>query len=58
MEGKKPLSKEQIAELKRQARLKGYEEEPCNNCGSFTLHRMGASLKCDSCGAQVTVGQG
>jgi ribonucleoside-diphosphate reductase alpha chain len=34
----------------RQARLKGYEGDPCGNCGAFTLVRNGVCLKCDSCG--------
>ena len=33
-----------------QARLKGYEGDPCWNCGQFTLVRNGTCLKCDSCG--------
>jgi ribonucleoside-diphosphate reductase alpha chain len=35
----------------RQARLKGYEGDPCNECGQLTLVRSGACLKCDTCGA-------
>ncbi len=34
----------------RQARLKGYEGDPCTNCGAFTMVRNGVCLKCDSCG--------
>jgi ribonucleoside-diphosphate reductase alpha chain len=37
----------QIAE----ARLKGYEGDPCGSCGAFTLVRNGTCLKCISCGA-------
>jgi ribonucleoside-diphosphate reductase alpha chain len=37
----------QIAE----ARLKGYEGDPCGSCGAFTLVRNGTCLKCVSCGA-------
>jgi len=37
----------QIAE----ARLKGYEGDPCGGCGAFTLVRNGTCLKCVSCGA-------
>ena len=33
-----------------QARLRGYEGDPCWNCGQFTLARNGTCLKCDSCG--------
>ncbi len=35
----------------REAKLKGYEGDPCGSCGSFTLVRNGVCLKCDSCGA-------
>ncbi len=38
------------AEQVRVARLKGYEGDPCTNCGSFTMVRNGVCLKCDSCG--------
>jgi ribonucleoside-diphosphate reductase alpha chain len=34
----------------REARLKGYEGDPCGNCGAFTLVRNGVCLKCNSCG--------
>jgi ribonucleoside-diphosphate reductase alpha chain len=33
-----------------QARIKGYEGDPCPACGSFTLVRNGTCMKCDSCG--------
>jgi ribonucleoside-diphosphate reductase alpha chain len=33
------------------ARLKGYEGDPCDNCGNFTLVRSGTCLKCDTCGS-------
>ncbi|MDO8519596.1 MAG: HNH endonuclease, partial [Deltaproteobacteria bacterium] len=33
------------------ARLKGYEGDPCPECGQMTLLRNGSCLKCDSCGA-------
>jgi ribonucleoside-diphosphate reductase alpha chain len=39
-----------VAEKVRQARLKGYEGDPCSNCGAFTMVRNGVCLKCDSCG--------
>jgi ribonucleoside-diphosphate reductase alpha chain len=35
----------------RQARLKGYEGDPCPECGQLTLVRSGACCKCDTCGA-------
>ncbi|MFO0876959.1 MAG: vitamin B12-dependent ribonucleotide reductase [Gemmataceae bacterium] len=39
------------AEKVRQARLKGYEGDPCPECGQLTLVRSGSCAKCDSCGA-------
>ncbi|MCL2804648.1 MAG: vitamin B12-dependent ribonucleotide reductase [Treponema sp.] len=32
-----------------EARIKGYEGDPCPNCGSFTLVRNGTCMKCDTC---------
>ncbi|HEY0867502.1 MAG TPA: vitamin B12-dependent ribonucleotide reductase [Fimbriimonas sp.] len=40
----------EISEKVRQARLKGYEGDPCTNCGAFTMVRNGVCLKCDTCG--------
>jgi ribonucleoside-diphosphate reductase alpha chain len=34
----------------RLARLKGYEGDPCSECGQLTLVRSGACCKCDTCG--------
>lgn len=34
-----------------EARMKGYEGDPCPDCGQFTLVRNGSCLKCNSCGA-------
>jgi ribonucleoside-diphosphate reductase alpha chain len=39
------------AEKIRLARLKGYEGDPCSECGQLTLVRSGACAKCDTCGA-------
>lgn len=36
--------------LIRNARLKGYEGDPCPVCNQFTMVRNGSCLKCDSCG--------
>ena len=36
---------------REQARMKGYEGDPCPECSSFTLVRNRSCLKCDSCGA-------
>ncbi|GIW81848.1 MAG: vitamin B12-dependent ribonucleotide reductase [Gemmatales bacterium] len=35
----------------RVARMKGYEGDPCSECGQLTLVRSGACCKCDTCGA-------
>ena len=34
----------------REARMKGYEGDPCDECGNFTLVRNGTCLKCATCG--------
>jgi len=34
----------------REAKLKGYEGDPCRECGQFTMVRNGTCLKCDACG--------
>ncbi|MGH7420947.1 MAG: adenosylcobalamin-dependent ribonucleoside-diphosphate reductase [Candidatus Rokuibacteriota bacterium] len=44
-----------LAELKQLsasaiARLKGYEGDPCGDCGQFTMVRNGTCLKCITCG--------
>jgi ribonucleoside-diphosphate reductase alpha chain len=44
------LVKSALAEEVRRARLKGYEGDPCTDCGQLTMVRNGACLKCDSCG--------
>ncbi|MDW8351512.1 MAG: adenosylcobalamin-dependent ribonucleoside-diphosphate reductase [Anaerolineae bacterium] len=38
-------------EKAHQARLKGYEGDPCPECGAWTLVRSGTCLKCDTCGS-------
>jgi ribonucleoside-diphosphate reductase alpha chain len=40
-----------LADKVREARLKGYEGDPCSECGAFTLVRNGVCLKCESCGS-------
>ena len=35
----------------REARIKGYEGDACDECGNFTLVRNGTCLKCVTCGA-------
>ncbi|HEY8503990.1 MAG TPA: vitamin B12-dependent ribonucleotide reductase, partial [Gemmataceae bacterium] len=42
------LSQEEQVRL---ARRKGYEGDPCPECGQLTLVRSGACCKCDTCGA-------
>jgi len=34
-----------------EARIKGYEGDPCSECANFTLVRNGTCLKCHTCGA-------
>ncbi len=34
----------------RIAKQKGYEGDPCSNCGQLTMVRSGACCKCDTCG--------
>jgi ribonucleotide reductase alpha subunit/intein/homing endonuclease len=40
-----------LADRVRQARMKGYEGDPCSECGQLTLVRSGTCCKCDNCGA-------
>ena len=35
----------------REARARGYEGDPCGECGNMTLVRNGTCLKCDTCGS-------
>jgi ribonucleoside-diphosphate reductase alpha chain len=35
----------------REAKIKGYEGDPCGDCGAFTLVRNGVCLKCNTCGS-------
>ncbi|RME91930.1 MAG: vitamin B12-dependent ribonucleotide reductase, partial [Candidatus Hydrogenedentota bacterium] len=37
--------------LMQEAKLKGYEGDPCPECGQLTLVRNGSCLKCDTCGS-------
>jgi ribonucleoside-diphosphate reductase alpha chain len=50
------LAQSTLAEEIRQARLKGYEGDPCSECGQLTMVRSGACLKCDTCGASSGCG--
>lgn len=38
------------ASKRHEAKLKGYEGDPCRECGQFTMVRNGTCLKCDTCG--------
>jgi ribonucleoside-diphosphate reductase alpha chain len=49
--GRQPAAVQAASEKVRQARLKGYEGDPCPECGQLTLIRSGACAKCDTCGA-------
>jgi len=48
--GFKPQTQPSPNEKARQAKLKGYEGDPCRECGQFTMVRNGTCLKCDTCG--------
>jgi len=39
------------AQLVEEARLKGFEGDPCPECGQFTMVRNGTCTRCVSCGA-------
>lgn len=41
----------EVRDRRSEAKLKGYQGDPCPDCGQFTLVRNGSCLKCDSCGA-------
>jgi ribonucleoside-diphosphate reductase alpha chain len=47
----RPEAHTRFDEKIRLARLKGYEGDPCNECGQLTLIRSGSCCKCDTCGA-------
>ena len=46
-----PQAVEKHMVLMREAKLKGYEGDPCSECGHFTLVRNGTCMKCVTCGA-------
>jgi ribonucleoside-diphosphate reductase alpha chain len=48
--GADPLKALQPGREILEARIKGYEGDPCPACGSFTLVRSGTCMKCDTCG--------
>jgi len=41
---------EKVYEQYSAAKMKGYEGDPCPDCGSLTLVRNGSCLKCNTCG--------
>ena len=42
---------DQFANRYTEARMKGFEGDPCPDCGAMTLVRNGSCLKCNSCGS-------
>lgn len=45
-----PSKADGLARKMQEAKLKGYEGDPCRECGLFTMVRNGTCLKCDTCG--------
>ena len=41
----------QLSDQITKAKMQGYEGDPCNECGNFTLVRNGTCLKCNTCGS-------
>ena len=50
-EGGQAVAARKLVSTTSIARLKGYEGDPCTDCGQLTLVRNGTCLKCQSCGA-------
>src|SRR5262249_6290877 len=44
------LAQAKVLSASEVARLKGYEGDPCSDCGQFTMVRNGTCLKCITCG--------
>jgi ribonucleoside-diphosphate reductase alpha chain len=44
-------AKSTARERRAEAKAKGYEGDPCGECGNFTLVRNGTCMKCDTCGS-------
>jgi len=44
------LASAKVLSASEMARLKGYEGDPCGDCGQFTMVRNGTCLKCITCG--------
>ena len=45
------LSDTQVSKPQDDARVKGYEGDPCGDCGNYTLVRSGTCLHCATCGS-------
>jgi ribonucleoside-diphosphate reductase alpha chain len=50
LEQPRPAEQSEVVKI-AQARIKGYEGDPCSTCGSFTLVRNGTCMKCHTCGS-------
>jgi ribonucleoside-diphosphate reductase alpha chain len=48
--GSGALAEMKLLTASEMARLKGYEGDPCGDCGQFTMVRNGTCLKCITCG--------
>jgi ribonucleoside-diphosphate reductase alpha chain len=48
--GSGPVAELRALSASEMARLKGYEGDPCGDCGQFTMVRNGTCLKCITCG--------
>jgi len=48
--GSGPVTELKQLSASEMARLKGYEGDPCGDCGQFTMVRNGTCLKCITCG--------
>ena len=50
-EGGQAVTARKLVSTASIAKLKGYEGDPCTDCGQLTLVRNGTCLKCQTCGA-------
>ncbi|HSE04004.1 MAG TPA: vitamin B12-dependent ribonucleotide reductase, partial [Methylomirabilota bacterium] len=48
--GSGAVAETKLLSASEMARLKGYEGDPCGDCGQFTMVRNGTCLKCITCG--------
>ncbi|MBO9428548.1 vitamin B12-dependent ribonucleotide reductase [Sulfitobacter sp. R18_1] len=47
-----PAPKETMkVDRRAQAKMQGYEGDPCGECGNYTLVRNGTCMKCNTCGS-------